>query len=96
MKSGRLSRLLNLLIVVLVIGLLSPLTVLAQTRALPDFVELAEKQSPSVVNISTVQNGRAKAATNGFPMDPSDPVAFNSNRKTARWVPVSSSAPMVM
>lgn len=44
----------------------------AQSRALPDFVELAEKQSPSVVNISTVQNGRAKA-TNGFPMDPTDP-----------------------
>jgi serine protease Do len=80
MKSGRLSRLLHLLMVVLVIGLVTPLTVLAQTRALPDFVELAEKQSPSVVNISTVQNGRAKSATNGFPMDPSDP-AFEIFRR---------------
>ena len=44
----------------------------AQSRGLPDFVELAEKQSPSVVNISTVQNNRGKA-TNGMPMDPTDP-----------------------
>lgn len=51
----------------------------AQSRGLPDFVDLAEKQSPSVVNISTVQNGRAKA-TNGFPMDPTDP-AFEIFRR---------------
>lgn len=44
----------------------------AQSRGLPDFVDLAEKQSPSVVNISTVQNGRGKA-NNGMPMDPTDP-----------------------
>ncbi|MGV0953343.1 MAG: DegQ family serine endoprotease [Fluviibacter sp.] len=44
----------------------------AQSRGLPDFVELAEKQSPSVVNISTLQNGKAKQA-NGIPVDPSDP-----------------------
>ena len=45
----------------------------AQSRGLPDFVELAEKQSPSVVNISTVQNSRGRATSNGFPMDPTDP-----------------------
>ena len=28
---------------------------LAQTRGLPDFTELAEKQGPAVVNISTTQ-----------------------------------------
>lgn len=51
----------------------------AQSRGLPDFVELAEKQSPSVVNISTVQNGRGKAV-NGFPADPNDP-AFEIFRR---------------
>jgi serine protease Do len=45
----------------------------AQSRGLPDFVELAEKQSPSVVNISTVQNNRGRATSNGMPMDPTDP-----------------------
>lgn len=45
----------------------------AQSRGLPDFVDLAEKQSPSVVNISTVQNNRGRATSNGFPMDPTDP-----------------------
>jgi serine protease Do len=53
--------------------------VFAQSRGLPDFVELAEKQSPSVVNISTVQNGRGRAV-NGFPMDPTDP-AFEIFRR---------------
>jgi serine protease Do len=57
--------------VLLSMGAFSHVT-LAQNRGLPDFVDLAEKQSPSVVNISTVQNGRGKA-TNGFPMDPTDP-----------------------
>ncbi len=61
----------SLLCVCLSLGAFSH-AALAQTRGLPDFVELAEKQSPSVVNISTVQNGRGKA-TNGFPMDPADP-----------------------
>ena len=80
MNSVRLFGLLRVLLITVVVGLGSPLTVSAQTRGLPDFVELAEKQSPSVVNISTVQNGRAKAATNGFPMDPSDP-AFEIFRR---------------
>ena len=47
------------------LSLLSVTMVQAQSRGLPDFVDLAEKQSPSVVNISTVQNGRGKV-TNGF------------------------------
>ena len=76
--TARLSRLFTGFIVVLLIGLSGPIT--AQTRALPDFVELAEKQSPSVVNISTIQNGRGKAVANGFPMDPSDP-AFEIFRR---------------
>ena len=70
----RMKHLLRLLLVCLSLSAVSLSSVSlaqAQSRALPDFVELAEKQSPSVVNISTVQNGRAKA-TNGFPMDPTD------------------------
>jgi serine protease Do len=67
-----------LIVVPLMIG--TPLPASAQTRALPDFVELAEKQSPSVVNISTIQNGRGKAVVNGFPMDPNDP-AFEIFRR---------------
>ena len=80
MKSNRLSRLFNALITVLVMTVAAPSIVVAQTRGLPDFVELAEKQSPSVVNISTVQNGRGKAVVNGLPMDPSDP-AFEIFRR---------------
>ena len=57
----------------------------AQSRGLPDFVELAEKQSPSVVNISTVQNSRAKS-NNGTPMDPSDP-AYEIFRRFFPQVP---------
>jgi serine protease Do len=36
--------------------------VLAQGRELPDFTELAEKWSPSVVNIRTLERGRAASA----------------------------------
>ncbi len=44
----------------------------AQSRALPDFSDLAEKQGPAVVNISTTQVSRA---TQGmpFPFDENDP-----------------------
>ena len=69
---------LSLICIFLSMGAFSHVT-LAQSRGLPDFVDLAEKQSPSVVNISTVQNGRGKA-TNGFPMDPTDP-AFEIFRR---------------
>lgn len=76
----RSSRLFKLLLVSLYLGLLTPMSAIAQSRALPDFVELAEKQSPSVVNISTLQNVRGKQVINGFPMDPSDP-AFEIFRR---------------
>lgn len=79
-KSSRMSRLIRLMAIVVSWMIVMPLPASAQTRALPDFVELAEKQSPSVVNISTIQNGRGKATANGFPMDPSDP-AFEIFRR---------------
>ncbi len=52
----------------------------AQTRsALPDFAELAERQGPAVVNISTTQVNRS--ATNGqLPFDENDP-AFEFFRR---------------
>ena len=45
---------------------------LAQTRGLPDFTELAEKQGPAVVNISTTQVMRGHQGM-PFPFDESDP-----------------------
>jgi serine protease Do len=41
----------------------------AQTRGLPDFSELAEKQGPAVVNISTTQVIRGQAQMMPFPFD---------------------------
>ena len=45
----------------------------AQMRGLPDFTELAEKQGPAVVNISTTQVTRGQTQALPFPMDPNDP-----------------------
>ncbi len=45
----------------------------AQTRGLPDFTELAEKQGPAVVNISTTQTVRGQAQMMPFPFDENDP-----------------------
>ena len=45
----------------------------AQSRGLPDFSELAEKQGPAVVNISTTQVVRGQAQMMPFPFDESDP-----------------------
>ncbi len=44
----------------------------AQTRGLPDFTELAEKQGPAVVNISTTQVMRGNQGM-PFPFDENDP-----------------------
>ena len=45
----------------------------AQSRGLPDFTELAEKQGPAVVNIGTTQIARAQNPVNPFPFDENDP-----------------------
>jgi serine protease Do len=47
--------------------------VMAQTRGLPDFSELAERQGPAVVNISTTHVVRGQAQMMPFPFDESDP-----------------------
>jgi serine protease Do len=49
------------------LGGVAPMAVMAQTRELPDFTELAEKWSPTVVNIRTLERGRGSA---GAEMDP--------------------------
>lgn len=59
---------------------------IAQTRALPDFADLAEKQGPTVVNISTTQVSRAQAAGSPFPFDESDP-AFEFFKRFMPRVP---------
>jgi serine protease Do len=45
----------------------------AQTRGLPDFSELAEKQGQAVVNISTTHVMRGQSQAMPFPFDESDP-----------------------
>lgn len=45
----------------------------AQTRGLPDFSELAERQGPAVVNISTTQVVRGQGQAMPFPFDENDP-----------------------
>ncbi len=45
----------------------------AQTRGLPDFSELAEKQGQAVVNISTTHIMRGQSQAMPFPFDESDP-----------------------
>ena len=45
----------------------------AQTRGLPDFTELAERQGQAVVNISTTQVVRGQAQMMPFPFDENDP-----------------------
>ncbi len=52
--------------------LLASSIVPAQTRGLPDFTELADKQGPAVVNISTTQVMRGNQGM-PFPFDENDP-----------------------
>jgi len=49
------------------------LSAFAQARDLPDFTELAEKQGPAVVNISTTQTIRGNRFSQGLPFDENDP-----------------------
>ena len=56
----------------------------AQGRSLPDFADLAEKQGPAVVNISTTQTVRRGGQASPFPFDENDP-AFEFFR---RFIPL--------
>ncbi|WP_028995613.1 DegQ family serine endoprotease [Azonexus hydrophilus] len=64
----------------------------AQSRGLPDFTELAEKQGPAVVNISTTQTVRGQAGAMPFPFDESDP-AFELFKRFFPRVPGGGAAP---
>ena len=52
---------------------LSPLTLPAQGRDLPNFADLAEKQGPAVVNVSTTQTVHAQAGQGQPPGSEDDP-----------------------
>ena len=52
----------------------------AQTRDLPDFADLAEKQGVAVVNISATQVLRGHPRIGGFPFDEDDRVGRPSRR----------------
>jgi serine protease Do len=52
----------------------------AQVKDLPDFTELAEKQGPAVVNISTTQVLKSERFNHPFPLDEDDP-AFDFFRR---------------
>ncbi|MBS1142786.1 MAG: DegQ family serine endoprotease [Proteobacteria bacterium] len=60
------------LIAFIFISFLSSLA-MAQNRGLPDFSELAEKQGPAVVNISTTHVVRGHSQMMPFPFDENDP-----------------------
>jgi serine protease Do len=51
-----------------------PLALYAQVRELPDFSELAEKQAPAVVNISTTQMRERRAVPQLPDLDENDPL----------------------
>jgi serine protease Do len=58
----------------LALSLWLPLMVYAQVRELPDFSELAERQGPAVVNISTTQMRERRAAPQLPELDENDPL----------------------
>ncbi|MBU3697122.1 DegQ family serine endoprotease [Dechloromonas sp.] len=64
----------------------------AQTRGLPDFTELAEKQGPAVVNISTTQVVRNQTQAMPFPFDENDP-AFEFFKRFMPRVPGGNAPP---
>ncbi|HNC51954.1 MAG TPA: DegQ family serine endoprotease [Accumulibacter sp.] len=62
----------------------------ADTRGLPDFTELVEKQGPAVVNISTSQSVRGGGrGSQPFPFDENDPM----NEFFRRFMPRQPGAP---
>jgi serine protease Do len=64
----------------------------AQSRGLPDFTDLAEKQGPAVVNISITQTVRGHGGITQFPFDENDP-AFELFKRFFPRVPGGGTAP---
>ena len=64
----------NVRVLLAAAALLLPLQATAQGRALPDFTDLVERQSPTVVNISTTQAPRERRDLPQLPnLDENDP-----------------------
>jgi serine protease Do len=59
----------------------------ARAQGLPDFTELAEKQGPAVVNVSTTQVIKGGQAGQGFPFDEDDPAFEFFHRFIPRGIP---------
>lgn len=59
----------------------------AQPRELPDFTELAEKQGPAVVNVSTTQVMKSQRPSPGLPFDEDDPAYEFFHRFMPRQIP---------
>jgi len=59
----------------------------AQTRELPDFTELAERQGPAVVNVSSTQVIRGQRFAHPFPFDEDDPSFEFFRRFMPRQIP---------
>lgn len=62
-------------------------TAIGQTRELPDFTELAEKQGPAVVNVSTTQVIKGQRFGHPFPFDEDDPASELFRRFMPRQMP---------
>jgi len=59
----------------------------AQAKDLPDFTDLAEKQGPTVVNISTTQVLKTRPFNHALPFDEDDPAAEFFRRFMPRQMP---------
>jgi serine protease Do len=71
----------NKILIAVLFTVFAALQAVAQTRELPDFTELAEKQGASVVNISTTQVIKGnRSGSPSFPFDEDDP-AFEFFRR---------------
>ena len=68
-KPWRVLTLNSLFAVVVATGILPAMPAAAQIRTLPDFTDLVEQVSPSVVNIRTTEKAKAAVAGGGSGID---------------------------
>ena len=68
-KPWRVLAVTSLFVVVASTGILPAMPAAAQNRTLPDFTDLVEQVSPSVVNIRTSEKAKAAVAGGGNGMD---------------------------
>jgi serine protease Do len=67
--------------------LVAATSAVAQVQGLPDFSELAEKQGPAVVNVSTTQVFKGNRALPNLPFDEDDPAYEFFHRFIPRQIP---------